>query len=441
MKDRSGGHRLGVIGFTSPAFALSALGLPVLAILPPLYTELGISLTAVGIIFGIARFFDVFTDPLFGLFGDRIDTRWGRRRPAIFVGIPILLFGVSGLFFPEDPANSATLLVSLLILYIGWTLLAITHTAWAAELSNDYHQRTHIMGALQFWGLLGSVIVLAIPAIVDQINPEGGMRVRAEIMGWLILAGILILFTVSLKSMPEPKTPAQPRLGPRAAWAAITNNAGLKRIVAANLLLGLQGGINGSVHFFFINQVLNLPDAASLFLVLIFVTGLTFVPFFVWLSGKIGKHQTFCFGALQSTVATGLFFVAPSADFWWVLFIFILVGVNFGAQDLLMRSIMADVVDQDRVNSGADRGALYYSTLTLTNKLGAGLAVLIIYPILDVVGFNAGGVNSQDTLDAVRIVVAASPTAVTFLVALIMWHFPIDQATQQDLRRQIEHTR
>ena len=441
MNSASEESRLGIIGFTSPAFALSALGLPVLAILPPLYTELGISLTAVGIIFGVARFFDVFTDPLFGLFGDRIETRWGRRRPAIFVGVPVLLIGAGGLFFPENPANSGMLLVSLLILYVGWTLLAIAHTTWAAELSNDYHQRTRIMGALQFWGLLGSVIVLAIPAIVDQFNPEGGMRLRAEVMGWLILASTLILFSLSLKSMPEPNMPAQPQLGLRTAWAAIRNNPGLKRIVAANLLLGLQGGINGSVHFFFISQVLNLPDSASLFLVLIFVTGLTFVPFFVWLSGKIGKHQTFCFGALQSTIATGLFFVAPSAEFWWVFFIFILVGVNFGAQDLLMRSIMADVVDQDRVDSGADRGALYYSTLTLTNKLGAGLAVLIIYPILDVVGFNAGGSNSQDTLDAVRIVVAASPTAITFIVALIMWHFPIDQAAQEDLRVQIERSR
>lgn len=440
MKVTWGGSRLGIIGFTSPAFALAALGLPVLAILPPLYTELGISLTAVGIIFGIARFFDVFTDPLFGLFGDRIDTRWGRRRPAIMVGIPILVIGAGGLFFPDNPANSVMLLLSLLVLYVGWTLLAIAHTAWAAELSSDYHQRTRIMGTLQFWGLLGSVIVLAIPALVDQVNPEGGMRLRAEVMGWLILASILILFTLSLKSMPEPNVPPQPHLGFKPAWVAIKDNAGLKRIVAANLLLGLQGGINGSVHFFFINQVLNLPEAASLFLVLIFVTGLTFVPFFVWLSGKIGKHQTLCLGALQSTVATGLFFVAPSADFWWVLFIFILVGVNFGAQDLLMRSIMADVIDQDRVNSGADRAALYYSMLTLTNKLGAGLAVMIIYPILDAVGFNAGGVNSQQTLDAVRIVVAASPTAITFLVALIMWRFPIDRAAQAALRARIERT-
>ncbi|MEM7097183.1 MAG: MFS transporter [Pseudomonadota bacterium] len=427
-----------IAAFSSPAFALAALGLPLIAILPPLYAELGISLTVVGAIFGIARFFDVFTDPIFGLFGDRIQTRWGRRRPAIVVGIPILLLGVAGLFFPENPASPASLTISLLVLYVGWTLLAISHTAWAAELSGEYHQRTRIMGALQFWGLLGAVVVLAVPAVVDQLNPAGGMQLRAQMMGWLILASILILFGIALFSSDEPQIPRQPHLGAGAAWRAIKENKGLGRIVLANLLLGLQGGVNGSVHFFFINQVLDLPEAASLFLVLIFVTGLTFVPVFVWLSGKLGKHQTLCLGALQSTLATGMFFFAPSAEFWWVLFIFVLVGVNFGAQDLLMRSMMADVIDQDRVSSGADRSALYYSMLTLTNKLGAGLAVFLIYPVLDYVGFNPAGANPQSTLDAVRFVVAASPTAITLAVALIMWRFPIDQEQQRALRQQIE---
>ncbi|MEM7281504.1 MAG: MFS transporter [Pseudomonadota bacterium] len=433
--------KLGITGFSSPAFALAALGLPVIAILPPLYAELGISLTVVGAVFGIARFFDVFTDPIFGIYGDRVRTRWGRRRPAIVLGVPILLTGTFGLFFPSDPATPWILMLSLLVLYVGWTLLAISHTAWASELSGEYHQRTQIMGALQFWGLIGAVVVLAIPALVDQFNPEGGMKLRAEVMGWLILASVMIFFAIALFSVREPTVAPQPHLGPKAAWQAIANNLGLRRIVIANLLIGLQGGINGSVHFFFINEVLQLPTAASLFLVLIFVTGLTFVPFFVWLSGRIGKHQTLVIGSLQSTIATGLFFVAPSAEFWWIFFIFIMVGVNFGAQDLLMRSIMADVIDQDRVASGADRGALYYSLLTLTNKLGARLPVFIIYPVLDWVGFDPGGENAQTTLDAVRIVVAASPTSITLLVAIIMWRFPIGRDEQLKLREQLENSR
>jgi GPH family glycoside/pentoside/hexuronide:cation symporter len=169
--------------FSAPAFSLTALGLPLIVILPPLYAELGLSLTVVGAVFMTARFFDVFTDPLFGVMGDKARTRWGRRKPAIVVGIPVLLLGSYRVFIPGEIVSETDLLVSLLTLYLGWTLLTLAHTAWASEISSDYDQRSRIMSALQFSGLLGAVVVLAVPAVVDALYPEADMRMRSKIMG------------------------------------------------------------------------------------------------------------------------------------------------------------------------------------------------------------------------------------------------------------------
>jgi GPH family glycoside/pentoside/hexuronide:cation symporter len=420
-------------------FALAALGLPLVAILPPLYVELGLGLTAVGTLFMTARFFDVFTDPVFGVLGDRIRTRWGRRKPAIFVGVPILLFGAYRLFIPSDPVSETDLLVSMLILYVGWTLLTLAHTAWASELSEDYDERSRIMGALQFSGLTGAVVVLSIPAMVDYFYPQADMRLRSELMGWLIFVSLPLLFAIALYFTKEPEIRPAEAMDWREAWRSLLSNQPLRRLLLADLLMGIQGGINGSVHFFFIGHVLLLPQAASLYLVVIFLTGLFCVPLFVRLSVKFGKHRTLCYGALQSSFATAMFFVVPVDSFWWVLIIYVLVGMNFGAKDFLMRSMMADVVDQDRVNVGAERSALYYSMLTLTAKVGFAVAVGLIYPILDWVGFDAspGGSNDQATLDGVRWVVAASPTLVTLAVAAIMWRFPIGREEQRVLREKL----
>ena len=424
-------------GFASPAFALTALGLPVVAILPPLYAELGMSLTVVGTIFMVARFFDVFTDPVFGVLGDRVRTRWGRRRPAIAVGVPVLLLGAFGLFLPPDPPSELLLTASLLVLYLGWTLLSLAHTAWAAELSDDYDRRSHIMGALQLFGLAGAVVVILIPALMDYFRPEGGMRLRAEAMGWLIIVAVPVLFAVALKSAREPAIRAQPKLDWRRAVGAMVENRGLRRILLADLLMGIQGGINGSVHFFFIVQVLLLPRAASLYLVVLFLTGLLCVPVFVRLSERFGKHRTLCFGALQSSLATGSLFVVPAESFVWVLAVYVMIGVNFGAKDMLLRSMMADVIDQDRVDVDAERSALYYSTLSLTSKIGLALAVGIVYPALDLIGFTVGGANDQATLDGVRVLVAGSPTLITLCVAWIMWRHPLGREEQRALRAEL----
>ena len=59
--------------------------------------------------------------------------------------------------------------------------------------------------------------------------------------------------------------------------------------------------------------------------------------------------------------------------------------------------MVADVADELRLNTGQERSGVLYALVTLTQKLGSSLAVTIIYPILDAVGFVArpvGGVAS-----------------------------------------------
>ncbi len=424
--------------FSSPAFGLAALGLPIVAILPPLYAELGMGLSVVGAVFMTARFFDVFTDPVFGVLGDKVQTRWGRRKPAIAAGLPVLCLGVFLLFMPSPPITEAKLLTALLTLYAGWTLVSLAHTAWASELSGDYDQRSRIMGSLQVFGLIGVVTILLIPAVADVVLDNTGMELRTSIMGWTLLASLPLFTAVALIVAPEPRIVPTPRLNWREAWRSLVANRVLRRLLLADLLVGAQGGINGSVHFFFVGHVLLLPESASIFLVVIFLAGLVCVPLFVKLSSRFGKHRTLCFCAFQSSLATASFFVLPAGSFWIAAFAYLMVGVTFGAKDLLMRSIMADVIDLDRVEVGAERSALYYSMLTLTNKAGAALAVGMIYPVLDWVGFDPAGVNDAATLDGVRIVVAATPTLVFLAMAVIMWNFPIDRKRQQQLRATIE---
>ena len=56
------------------------LGLPLTVYLPPFYEgPIGLSVGTVGIIFMIARFWDIFTDPLMGALVDRYPSKWGQE--------------------------------------------------------------------------------------------------------------------------------------------------------------------------------------------------------------------------------------------------------------------------------------------------------------------------------------------------------------------------
>lgn len=425
--------------FASPAFTIAALGLPIAIFLPPLYAELGISLTVIGTLFMFTRIFDVVTDPLFGWLGDKVQTRWGRRRPAIIAAVPFLGAGVYFAFFPGEAASPVTLFLSMLLLYAGWTAFTIAHTAWASELSANYDERSRIMGMLQVFGLLGTLMVALLPAVLDFTTPDATMRQRTELTGALALFTLPVLAMLAVWSTSERKS--RQSVAPmdwRQALGSIVSNRTLRRLLFADLLMGFQGGLNGAVHFFFIAVVLQMPSSASFFLVALFATGLLSAPIFVKLSYRLGKHRTLCLGTLISSIGTCALFFLPAGGFWLALVAYLFIGLNFGARDLLMRSIMADVVDEDTVRTGRERSALYYSTLTLTAKLGAALAVGTILPALDWVGFDPSGANTQATLDGVRFVVAATPTLVLFAVVAIMWNFPLDRAQQGTYSEELE---
>jgi Na+/melibiose symporter-like transporter len=78
---------------------------------------------------------------------------------------------------------------------------------------------------------------------------------------------------------------------------------------------------------------------------------------------------------------------------------------------------------------------LYYSLLSLTAKLG--LALGIIYPILTRVGLDPAVRADEATISRVRLVVASAPMLVTICVAIIMWRFPFDRASQHALRAEL----
>ena len=54
------------------------------------------------------------------------------------------MLGVAMAFMPQGSPTIWYLGAWLVVLYAGTTMLTISHTAWAAELSPDYNERSRI---------------------------------------------------------------------------------------------------------------------------------------------------------------------------------------------------------------------------------------------------------------------------------------------------------
>jgi Na+/melibiose symporter-like transporter len=58
-----------LMAYSALTLPMAALGLPITVYLPPFYAEeIGLSLATVGLVFTLARVWDLFTDPVLALF-------------------------------------------------------------------------------------------------------------------------------------------------------------------------------------------------------------------------------------------------------------------------------------------------------------------------------------------------------------------------------------
>lgn len=431
----SGLSRWRIAGFALPAAPIAAMGLPIVVYLPPFYAgEMGLGLALVGAIFMITRFWDVFTDPVLGVMSDRVKTRWGRRRHWIVISVPIMLVSVYMLFMPTAPVTGSYLLWWMVIAYIGWTLLTISHMSWGAELTPDYNERSTIQGFREVALIAGMIFVLLVPVFIEAMQPENVAAARVASMGWYVLILLPITVLIAVWAVPERKVPDPTHVPWREAVSILVKNRPLMRLLIADLLGGVSGGIVTALFLFLAADVLKLQFASLLILVYL-TAGCIFVPIMVRLSHMWGKHRTLAYSSLFSAVTVPLIFLIEPGDLWFAIAVWICLGVNMGAGPFLFRSIMADVADHDHVEGGNQRTGLFYSLLTMTNKVGAALAIGLTYPALELIGFVPGIENTSAAEFGLKLVYVLPPAAIGFLVAWVMWNFPIDEDLQSKNRR------
>ena len=165
------------LAYAAPGFALAIPLVPVFTFLPTLYArDVGLGLARTGTVLFVARAADFLLDPLIGLGSDRIETRFGRRKPWIVLGAIAAGAALVALFAPPAGAGARYLLLWLALLYFGFTAVQVPYTAWGAELVPDYNERTRIAGMREGLTLAGIVATGALPVLAALVGPVRAAR-------------------------------------------------------------------------------------------------------------------------------------------------------------------------------------------------------------------------------------------------------------------------
>jgi Na+/melibiose symporter-like transporter len=425
-------------GVTIP---MAAMGMPIAVYLPPFYSDgLGLSLVTVGTVFTLARIWDVVTDPIMGLVIDRFDSRWGRRKHWIALSIPILMVSVWAVFMPDpDAVSGGYLLFWMIALYVGYTMLAIAHQSWGAELTSSYDDRSRLFGWREIFVIGGMTAVLAIPALIELSGQEDqGAKVAS--MGWFCLILFPLTVLPTLMFVPDTHQPPATSVRWREALGLLVRNAILWRLLAADLTSGFGTGVAGAMYIFVASYVFLLPSHASIALLFYFLAGFLAMPLWLKLAYRVGKDTALKIALLYGSGVMFALVVLAEPGNVPVLWAFtILYGIAFGAAPTLLRSMMADLTDDDELRSGRKRSGLFFALLTTTNKLGHALAVGVSFAILEeVVGFAPGPGNSQAALDGLLWVYVLGTGLGLLAAYAALIRYPLTRARHDEIRAELD---
>lgn len=419
-------------GYAAPALPLAALYFPVFVYIAPFYSEFrDVSLGALGALFIIVRLFDAVSDPAMGWLSDRVETRWGRRKPFLALSVPLICVSVWMLMAPPSDAGFGHVALWLTLLTLSWTVALTPYFAWGAEMSGDYAQRATITTWREGTSLVGTVLAVILYNVAA--GAEEGLR-NVALM-------VVILFPIAtglaMWLAPEPTNHSKTRLNVSKAIVAILRDRLFLRLLAAYFVNGLANALPAGLFLFFIGDLLGAPDAGWLLLVY-FLCAIGGMPIWSWAARRFSKHRTWGGAMIYASVLFAPAVLLGEGDVMWFTLISIATGLALGADLALPPAIQADVVDNDTATNGEQRTGVYFALWSVATKAALALAGGSALIILDLSGFEASAANDETALFTLAALYALAPAVLKLIAVAIMWNFALDEAGQRALRSRIE---
>ena len=449
----------------SVGMPLAIIGYPLAVYLPPFYAqEMGLNMALMALVLVFARLTDVVTDPIMGMISDRWQTRFGRRKPWLVLGTPIMLLSTVMIFMPPDGAGLWHLLLWTVLMYLGWTMVTLPYGAWGAELSTLYHQRSRVTASREGFVLVGLFVAALAPAVVQAMGKRyaagdtDGAFMQAMIwlvgkdgqlglgygpilagMGWLLL----ILLPVTVLMVVTMVREAPPRSVQKTDWKkglrVMKNNGPFKRLMLILLIVITGESFRNAMSVFFMQHVIQIQAHIGMMYLLYFGVGILGIPFWLILGRRIGKHNAFCVAvAVSSASILGMFFLQAGQLVPFAL-MFAIKGFCFAAFQFLPLSMLADIVDLDTARSKEHRTGLFFAMSGMEQNSAMALGLGLALGLLALVGFDATqAVHSDQSLMSLRVLYIVGPVLMYMAAFVLARRYPLTSSRQERIQSWIE---
>ncbi|GAA4568944.1 MFS transporter [Planotetraspora kaengkrachanensis] len=384
---------------------------------------LGLDVRAYGAVMVIYAIIDALDNPVLGHLSDRTRSRFGRRRPWLLVGAPMLAACMIAFFSAPATLQGVGLLLWFAVFAILCeafdSMLNANYGALLPELYPRERDRAVANSLRQGFQLVALVISLAVtPLLTTEVfgteESTEGFQITAIIYGAVALV-VIVFMALGARESPRYSTRERPQLL-RSVWSIVRNpmfwTVGLTGacygIAMALVLSGIQ---------LYVRYSLGLPVGNALYLqgivILISAGGLA-----VWTRVVARRGALWTWRLAFAVLAAGFAALFFAVDLVTAIAAGALVGVGWSGMLATNDLIVARVLDADASRNGEHREGLFLSAFGFFSRLNGIVTGLALTSLGVFFGYNSGDDPGTDAGLAFRVYLCVYPFVLTAIGAV-----------------------
>lgn len=422
----------------------------------------GVNAFWLGVVIFLPRVLDVITDPLMGIISDRTRSRFGRRRPYIFVGAILMAFLFALLWMPPYqslngaavPSNDTfyglpafpqgdelKLLIWIGVIYslltIAFTVFSVPYAALGYEFTDNYDEVTKIMLVRLYCSLFASLGVnwmysLSVSDMLGGDETVGMRYVGAAVALIVMITGILpALFCTESSKIERPKQNFQMK---ELMEATLKNRAFITVMFAMMIfVMGMYtaGVMAAHINIYYVAAGDKAYGAQLGAIAGNISIGANFVGMYLMmkLSNYLSKKTVVLLSLAIIFIATVSFWWTWNPEFPELQYLSAAInGFGYAGIWLMLDSMIADVAKDDEARNGVQREGIFGASKSFIFKIAVAVTSLTGALVLSVSGYQEGILPSDEVLESLRFLYIGIQCVGIILAVVAIIFFPIGRA-------------